>query len=603
MHIVTKISFYMYSQIYYDCLFDLNPGMHELLAPLVYVLHMDILHLSQVRQRYEDPFEDRFDSLVEENISYDRQEGKQSISSRAALNDIMFTNDEDWVHRVHPEDMPLVKPDDFGFNLKTMVLGSDSYGAEGELGALLSGRFMEHDAYCMLDSLLSGCNGSKVVLADYFTSLKEGSEGLSPVLEASAAIYNILGSVDLPLYIHLVGLGVEPQFFSLRWLRVLFGREFDLEKLLVLWDAIFSSNTICQEEMLLSKNVKDVAVSSPRALFISNFAVSMMLYLRPTLLAAPNATSCLQKLLNFPKNADMRSLIENAKMLRILSQEPLKTNISSPGMYPQHIRGNRQQSLSSSFESYVPASSKIFNHLQYMGSPEKKVRPSTPESYWEERWMNTVVLPKVEPNNGDGFESDKVVVFEDNKINANASRMKENMQVNDSVSMGSTGNKKQTRRNLLGQIQEEASSESCLGSSTLSVLTEESDKGGPLHQQSLQLNEKSNANSVVSDVYSGDDDERQGQLDLCTSKVGVGTRMDTKEDQTVCLCNSKNELPQSYMTREEMSHPDDYNTVGINSGKDTDPHHIDVEKKMPGKSLQNLGILMGENIEVSELHC
>jgi TBC1 domain family protein 5 len=289
--------------------------MHELLAPLVYVLHMDILHLARVRERYEDPFQDQFDAPVEESITHNRRGGQQRTPSKAALNDIMFTDDEDWVHRVYPEDIPLVKPDEFGFNLKTMVLGSDSYGAEGELGALLSGRFMEHDAYCMLDSLLTGCKGSEVVLADYFTSSKEGNGGLSPVLEASGAIYNTLAAVDLPLYIHLVGLGVEPQFFSLRWLRVLFVREFDLEKVLLVWDAIFSAKNSSSEE------VTDASMTSPRSSFISNFAISMMLYLRPILLAASNATSCLQKLLNFPKNVDVRILIENAKMLRILSQE------------------------------------------------------------------------------------------------------------------------------------------------------------------------------------------------------------------------------------------------------------------------------------------
>ncbi|KAH0867053.1 hypothetical protein HID58_074075 [Brassica napus] len=47
-------------------------GMHELFAPLLYVLHVDIMRLSQVRKDYEDYFTDRFDSLSfeEKDISY-----------------------------------------------------------------------------------------------------------------------------------------------------------------------------------------------------------------------------------------------------------------------------------------------------------------------------------------------------------------------------------------------------------------------------------------------------------------------------------------------------------------------------------------------------
>ena len=38
--------------------------MHELLAPLVYVLHVDLDHLSQVRKLHEDYFNDNFDESL-----------------------------------------------------------------------------------------------------------------------------------------------------------------------------------------------------------------------------------------------------------------------------------------------------------------------------------------------------------------------------------------------------------------------------------------------------------------------------------------------------------------------------------------------------------
>lgn len=39
--------------------------------------------------------------------------------------------------------------------------------------------------------------------------------------------------------LHEQELGVEPQLFLLRWLRLLFEREFHLEDVLVVWDSLF----------------------------------------------------------------------------------------------------------------------------------------------------------------------------------------------------------------------------------------------------------------------------------------------------------------------------------------------------------------------------
>jgi hypothetical protein len=57
---------------------------------------------------------------------------------------------------------------------------------------------------------------------------------------------------------------------------------------------------------------------SPCSAFISAMAVSMVLELRSTLLASPNATTCLQRLLNFLGNTDVRRFIKNAMSLQPL---------------------------------------------------------------------------------------------------------------------------------------------------------------------------------------------------------------------------------------------------------------------------------------------
>ncbi|WZZ69994.1 hypothetical protein YC2023_081364 [Brassica napus] len=176
-------------------------GMHELFAPLLYVLHVDIMRLSQVRKDYEDYFTDRFDSL-----SFEEK-------------DISYT---------------------FDFN-----------------------KFVD--------------------------------------------------SMDDDEISHLVELGVETQYFGLRWLRVLFGREFSLQGLLLVWDEIFladnSTKTFTYDDEHNGNNMFKV-FDSPRGALLSGMAVSMILYLRSSLLSSENATCCLQRLLNFPEEIDLDKIIQ-----------------------------------------------------------------------------------------------------------------------------------------------------------------------------------------------------------------------------------------------------------------------------------------------------
>jgi hypothetical protein len=50
----------------------------------------------------------------------------------------------------------------------------------------------------------------------------------------------LLKKMDKPLWLHLEKLGVNPQFYSLRWLLLLLTQEFELTDVLRLWDALLS---------------------------------------------------------------------------------------------------------------------------------------------------------------------------------------------------------------------------------------------------------------------------------------------------------------------------------------------------------------------------
>lgn len=355
----------------YDLSFFIFVGMHELLAPLLYVLHVDVERLSEVRKSYEDHFTDRFDGL-----SFEERDITYNFDFKKFLED--FADDE--IGGIQGTSKKIVSLDELDPEIQSIVRLSDAYGAEGELGIVLSEKFMEHDAYCMFDALMNGARGC-VAMAGFFAySPASGSHtGLPPVLEACTAFYHLLSFVDSSLHSHLVELGVEPQYFGLRWLRVLFGREFLLQDLLIVWDEIFSADNSATTDEDTNSNQSYKIFDSPRGALISGMAVSMILSLRSSLLATENAGSCLQRLLNFPEKIDVRKIIEKAKSLQALA---LDDDVRSSALL---INDVFDQSISPA----VPARTNSFP----LGSTSpKSPLIIAPQSYWEEKWR---VLQKV----------------------------------------------------------------------------------------------------------------------------------------------------------------------------------------------------------------
>ncbi|KAL9224102.1 hypothetical protein vseg_000171 [Gypsophila vaccaria] len=340
-------------------------GMHELLAPLIYTLHADIQHLIEVRKLHEDHFVDKFD----EDLLNERLDFNLKLSSKFSEDNI-GSQEESKKHS---------STTDLDVDLQNIILLSDPYGAEGELGIVLSEKFMEHDAYCMFDALMNG-SGGVVAMAEFFSHSPASAThtGLPPVIEASLTLYHLLSIVDSSLYSHLIELGVEPQYFALRWLRVLFGREFSLESLLIIWDEIF---TFDNSKPATSEDDPGV-LNSPRGAFISAMAVSMMLNVRSSLLATELSTSCLQRLLNFPKEVDLVKLIAKAKSLVSLA---LDANIPS---HSALLIGNENR-----VSRQVSAKGHTYSTSFDLGShaPVNTV----PESYWEEKWR---LMQKEEEN-------------------------------------------------------------------------------------------------------------------------------------------------------------------------------------------------------------
>ncbi|XP_062539539.1 TBC1 domain family member 5 isoform X2 [Armigeres subalbatus] len=142
----------------------------------------------------------------------------------------------------------------------------------------------------------------------------------------------ILIKEDLHLHNHLLKLDIPLALFGIRWLRLLFGREFSLQDLLLLWDAIFGDG----EELSL----------------INFIVVAMLIRIRDKLIYS-DYTTCLMYLMRYPSNADVSLIIRHALHMKspkvyerpqgamiYVSSPPAKKPLQQPVMRSKNIELN-----------------------------------------------------------------------------------------------------------------------------------------------------------------------------------------------------------------------------------------------------------------------
>lgn len=171
---------------------------------------------------------------------------------------------------------------------------------EETLQQLLNPAYLEHDAYNMFCNLMDNVE-SWYIMRDVNVSK------LSYIHEF------LLRRHDQELYTHLEKMEIAPQIYGIRWLRLLFGREFSLQDLLVIWDVIFADG--------------------------SNFGlvdyifISMLGCIRNLLLSGDYAT-CLGYLMRYPTVADVHYIIDMALHLRDPRKHPKPTAYNNPMHIP-----------------------------------------------------------------------------------------------------------------------------------------------------------------------------------------------------------------------------------------------------------------------------
>ncbi|KAL7335731.1 hypothetical protein PS15p_201161 [Mucor circinelloides] len=178
---------------------------------------------------------------------------------------------------------------------------------------VLDSAFVEHDAYILFDKLMTfgkswyefneevpnrkpASSPAKSDILSNNIPKPTDSARLNPVVMTCHRIHHqYLRTVDPLLYRHLESFGIEPQLYGIRWVRLLFGREFDIYELLKLWDAIFAQD--------------------PTLKIVEYVCLTILLRMRDQLLQKDYA-ECLTMLMRPPQITKPASLVEQAKYLQ-----------------------------------------------------------------------------------------------------------------------------------------------------------------------------------------------------------------------------------------------------------------------------------------------
>lgn len=219
---------------------------------------------------------------------------------------------------------------------------------EGPFSVLLSSdpEDIEADAFRLFDALMTDCCVRSMYLppqqdppspakGNALLGALGGPQGASRgprgppqsavLVRCSRVFSKLLAKADRAVYLHLDSLSVEPQVFLLRWLRLLFCREFHVEDTLLIWDAIFADAWLASEKQRQQQQQQaapaaaaakstelsrlpaeqQASLASSKLPLVDFFAVGMLKFIRQHLLQS-DVSGCLRRLLKFP---DRKSVV------------------------------------------------------------------------------------------------------------------------------------------------------------------------------------------------------------------------------------------------------------------------------------------------------
>lgn len=183
---------------------------------------------------------------------------------------------------------------------------SETDNLDLDIRIMLNQNYLEHDAFFLFCQLMEAVEAWYTMAESRYSkcvtlvSSEPFAEGLSsPINSLGVKLKNIykhlLKHHDVELFLHLEQMEITPQIYGIRWLRLLFGREFPIHDLLIVWDAIFADG--------ISFDLVDYIF------------VAMLIAIRDLLLKNDYA-SCLCHLMHYPNITEVERIISLALHLR-----------------------------------------------------------------------------------------------------------------------------------------------------------------------------------------------------------------------------------------------------------------------------------------------
>ncbi|KAM8922045.1 TBC1 domain family member 5 [Lycaon pictus] len=258
-------------------------------------------------------------SMIEQDVkrTFPEMQFFQQENVRKILTDVLFCYARENEQLLYKQGMhELLAPIVFILHCdhQAFLHASESAQPRQEMKTLLNPEYLEHDAYAMFSQLMEtaepwfstfehdGQKGKETLMTPIpFARPQDLGPTIAIVTKVNQIQDHLLKKHDIELYMHLNRLEIAPQIYGLRWVRLLFGREFPLQDLLVVWDALFADG--------LSLSLVDYIF------------IAMLLYIRDALISS-NYQTCLGLLMHYPLIGDVHSLILKALFLRDPKRNP-----------------------------------------------------------------------------------------------------------------------------------------------------------------------------------------------------------------------------------------------------------------------------------------
>ncbi|XP_019364227.1 PREDICTED: TBC1 domain family member 5 isoform X3 [Gavialis gangeticus] len=258
-------------------------------------------------------------AMIEQDVTrtFPEMQYFQQENVRRILTDVLFCYARENEQLLYKQGMhELLAPIVFILHCdhQAFLHASEAAQPSEEMKVLLNPEYLEHDAYAMFTHLMetaehwfstfehdSQKEKDAMMTPTPFARPQDLGPSIAIVTKVNQIQDHLLKKHDIELYMHLNRLEIAPQIYGLRWVRLLFGREFPLQDLLVVWDALFADS--------ISLDLVDYIF------------VAMLLYIRDALISS-NYQTCLGLLMHYPPIGDVHSLILRALFLRDPKKNP-----------------------------------------------------------------------------------------------------------------------------------------------------------------------------------------------------------------------------------------------------------------------------------------